>query len=376
MNKPAIFLLIGLILIGCQNRPNDPATTKPQKTATQSTSSPIVPTATKTATYSPSPTLEMSTQTLTPTEVPATQYQLTYVSNQHYGHVGVYAIDVGCLDEETPCFSDPHLLFEWRSYPDDSPQLWMFDRDWSPDGMRVVIDTTNGIIVCDWDGANLARFFEGGKYLWRPQWLPETGEIIFETKLQTDEIIYMIMNSDGSNLREMTEFNTAITAVRESGKLSNANGFKISNNGESFVFNGIPLSEDLWTYYDQIYISKNDGSNIKQLTNHKSHNFAPSFSPDDKKVIFYREYEPENPFDNSLFTLVILSLDDMSEQLLFDPIDTNYFGDFAWAPFGDWIAYTREDNIFFIKADGSKTIQVTDSRFIEESLAWRVVRKP
>ncbi len=105
----------------------------------------------------------------------------------------------------------------------------------------------------------------------------------------------------------------------------------------------------------EIYLVNTDGSLSKRVTNNKSIDISPTFSPDGTKMAFVSSR-------NGLPQIFIQDIQSgLVKRLTFSG---RYNTQPSWSPLGDKIAYTTwekngEINIFVINADGSGLMQLT-----------------
>lgn len=294
-----------------------------------------------------------------PSPVPL-RYQLTYVSDQHEGFSGVYAMDVGCLDQDIPCFSKPYLLFE-LILPQDITSI-----AWSPNGKQVAycgLDKDfSDIFVSDWNGENTINITDSSSWENRPIWMPDGFQIIFETKLTPIEKTLVLKNLKNQTLQNL------LTGAN----LSSPGQAVIFPNTKKIIFNALSL-EGIDAGTQQIYIADLDGSNLSKLTQNQNDNFDPSLSPDSKSIVIENVYNMDDVYSN----LVMLCLDGTCNNAITERnkgVRTMFP---AWAPFGDWIAYTNHidftSDIYLVKKDGSVTLKLTQTNYSETYPAWRTI---
>ncbi len=126
------------------------------------------------------------------------------------------------------------------------------------------------------------------------------------------------MNIDGSNVKQVTK------------ELGYDGGAFFSPDGKKLIFRASrpKTEEDVKTYKDllaqglvmptnmELYTCNIDGSDLKQVTNLGSANWAPFFTPDGKKVIFSSNHKQKGYH----FNLWMCKLDGSElEQISFDP---------------------------------------------------------
>jgi len=124
------------------------------------------------------------------------------------------------------------------------------------------------------------------------------------TSLKDGDLDIYTMNTDGSNMR----------------KLTNAAGYDggpfWSHDGKRIVYRAWhPTDTALTNYQDllrqklvrpnrmELWIMNADGSNQHQITNLGGANFAPYFTPDDKRIIFSSNYRNPHSRNFELFLI-------------------------------------------------------------------------
>jgi len=135
--------------------------------------------------------------------------------------------------------------------------------------------------------------------------------------------------------------------------------------GEKGIFNSrIAFISDR-TGYKEIYVCDYDGENQTQLTNHKSINLSPRWSPDGK-TIAYTSYKGGNP------DLWLLSLKDNKSKVISAQAGLNSAP--AWSPDGRTLAMTLSKDgdaeIYLVNADGVIIRRLTKSSSIDSSPTW------
>ncbi|MBZ4220509.1 MAG: Tol-Pal system beta propeller repeat protein TolB [Chlorobium sp.] len=115
-----------------------------------------------------------------------------------------------------------------------------------------------------------------------------------------------------------------------------------------------------------IYLVKTDGSFSKRVTNNKSIDISPAFSPDGTRMAFVSSR-------NGLPQIFIQDIQSgLVKRLTFSG---RYNTQPSWSPLGDKIAYTTwekngEINIFVINTDGSGLLQLTQNNGENKSPSW------
>jgi TolB protein len=118
-----------------------------------------------------------------------------------------------------------------------------------------------------------------------------------------------------------------------------------------------------------IWMMDYDGFNQRPVTETKSLNLSPDFSPDGKKVVYTTYRTAQGTVGQSL---VVYSIYTGQKFTLFSGGTLNSAP--AWSPDGSRIAFTSNTSgnaeIFIINADGTNLKQITFNRAIDTSPAW------
>jgi Tol biopolymer transport system component len=151
------------------------------------------------------------------------------------------------------------------------------------------------------DGSGLTRLTNYGVYTAEGTLSPD-GKTIAFTSLKDGDLDIYTMNTDGSNVKRLT------TAPGYDG------GPFWSHDGTRIVYRAWhPTDTALTTYEDllkqrlvrpnrmELWIMNADGSDQHQITNLGGANFAPYFTPDDKRVIFSSNYKNPHSRDFDLY---------------------------------------------------------------------------
>lgn len=156
------------------------------------------------------------------------------------------------------------------------------------------------------DGSGLQRLTNFGVYTTEGTLSPDGKTIVF-TSLKDGDLDIYTMNVDGSNMKRLTS------------KPGYDGGPFWSHDGKKIVYRAWhPTDTALTNYQDllrqrlvrpnrmEIWIMNADGSDQKQITNLGGANFAPFFTPDDRKIIFSSNHV--NPRSRN-FDLYLINVD-------------------------------------------------------------------
>jgi Tol biopolymer transport system component len=167
------------------------------------------------------------------------------------------------------------------------------------------------------DGSGLKRLTNYGVYTTEGTLSPDGKTIVF-TSLKDGDLDIYTMGVDGSNLKRLTS------------KEGYDGGPFWSHDGKKIVYRAWhPTDTALTNYRDllrqrlvrpnrmELWIMNADGSDQRQITNLGGANFAPFFTPDDKRIIFSSNHV--NPRSRN-FDLYLINLDGTGlEQVTHDP---------------------------------------------------------
>jgi len=157
------------------------------------------------------------------------------------------------------------------------------------------------------DGSDLRPLTDNGAYNAEGTLSPDGKTIIFTSTRDGDLDVYT-MNVDGSNVRRITS------------RVGYDGGAVFSPDGKTIVWRaGYPTTAaDSTDYLNllaqhlvrpsrvELWVANTDGSNPRQITHLGGANFAPSFHPDGKRIIFSSNYETPR---SGNFDLYLVNLD-------------------------------------------------------------------
>jgi serine/threonine protein kinase/Tol biopolymer transport system component len=329
-----------------------PGTPSPSPSASPSptgeTASP--PPVTRTASPTPSPSgTPTATRTPSRTPTPKPQAGIAFSASQGGSNVDIYRMN--------PDGSGVVRLTTDTAY-DSGP-------DWSPDGMSVAFHSNRrgnyDIYVTDRQGEaqTLRRLTSHGANDWDPSWSPDGSQIAFMSDRSGNREIY-VMNSDGSNVRQLT--NTAGSAGAPKSERQPA----WSPKGGTIAF------ESRRTGTVQIFLMNPNGQNQRALTNSAGPSFLPKWSPDGARIVFASTRDPVNDDNNWPEIYVMNATGGGLVRLTSNRADDEAP---AWSPDGKWIVFSsrrhscanrRDDggcdwDLYLIRPDGSGVTRLTDT---------------
>jgi TolB protein len=135
----------------------------------------------------------------------------------------------------------------------------------------------------------------------------KTGRIVYTSKSSGDLELWT-MNADGSGKKQLTH-----RAGYDGGPVFSRDGKKVvwratdPNNARAMARYKELIQEDLTEPMKmEIFIGDADGKNVKQLTRFGCASFAPTFTPDGRKILFSSN---KNECDSRKFELFLMNLD-------------------------------------------------------------------
>jgi len=202
------------------------------------------------------------------------------------------------------------------------------------------------IFVANPDGSGMVKITDNPKYDAEPIVSSDGSQIVFGSQRDGDFDIY-IMNADGSNLRRLTD------------RIGYDGGPWFSPDGKKIVWRAWypETEEELALWHDcmennyiigvplDIWVMDADGTNKMRLTNNGATNWAPSWFPDGKRLIFSSNmddwHDDIKKFGHN-FELYLINIDGTGlERITFN----NVFDSFPmFSPNGKKLAFASNRN--------------------------------
>lgn len=162
------------------------------------------------------------------------------------------------------------------------------------------------IFVADFNGKITKRLTNTPGYDAEGTISPKGDKIVF-TSMRNGDLDVYTMNIDGSNVKQITH------------SLGYDGGACFSPDGKKIVWRASrpKTEEEIKEYKDllqqglvmptkmEIFVANADGTDVHQVTNLGKANWAPSFTPDGKHIVFASDYEYERGFPFNLYVIDI-----------------------------------------------------------------------
>ncbi|MBA3871657.1 MAG: PD40 domain-containing protein [Anaerolineae bacterium] len=236
------------------------------------------------------------------------------------------------------------------------PTNW-FIYSWSPDGTRfTATDDYSGrgfteILAVTFGTYQVDRLTNNDVADLQPEWSPDGRKITYLSGFPDSNL--MLMSADGSNQKQLTN---TIKVNNEVKPVWSPDGKQIA-----FVVNGEPNKMD---ENSEIYVINSDGSNLRQLTKTGGVNLNPQWSPNGKQLVFYgyaagafADVSSTTSLRTEIFQINAdgSDLKDLTQNtgLDYQPV---------WSPDGQWIAFAstqKGPGIYIMQPDGADVRMVT-----------------
>ena len=223
------------------------------------------------------------------------------------------------------------------------------DPAWSPDSTRIAFASAReksfDIYVMNADGTGTKRLTSLKANDQGPTWSPDGSRIAFTRSTNVAHLY--AMNADGTDVRRLTNDDLA-----DEGEPS------WSPDGSWIAYTHRASGSD----FREIWIVRPDGSDRHSVTKFDAKSYAPSWSPDSKRLAFSADR------DGLRYDIYTIGVDGndvrrpvRSPEDAFEP---------AWSPDGSEIAYSRDGAIVVATLSGVER-RLTDPEDNDSSPAWK-----
>jgi Tol biopolymer transport system component/predicted Ser/Thr protein kinase len=246
-------------------------------------------------------------------------------------------------------------------------------RAWSPDGSMIAsdawVDSVYDILLVDVETGHVRNLTgTSDQQEWHPTWSPDGAQIAFEVGMDIDGEIW-IMDADGSGAHKIADgccpawqpaphSETPVPRdALQSGSSSTVTPFTIVETaGDRIAF------ESDRDGNNEIYVMNPDGTGQTNLTNHRTDDGMPCWSPDGDRIAFMGTRDLG-------YDVYAMGAD--GSQVTRLTTDPGYDGWPSWSPDGSRVAFLSNDGqIHIINADGSDQHQLTNSPEWASRASW------
>lgn len=151
---------------------------------------------------------------------------------------------------------------------------------WSPDGTRIAFtsrrDENEEIYVMNADGSDQVNLTNHPAKDCEPGWSPDGTQLVFVSTRDGNAEIYT-MNADGGNIQRLTDYSQPASQEANMPSEGTPNW---SPDGTQIAFYSRRDGNH------EIYVMNSDGSNVRRLTNHAALDWDPVWSPDGTQIAF------------------------------------------------------------------------------------------
>ena len=268
------------------------------------------------------------------------------------GLVDIYAMDVNGHNLEQ--LTTSYAFDDWGNWSRDTFKI-VFQSDRIPDTtftarFQIYVMNSDGSNVGQLTLPNPARDAITGHIIdttsnYHPAWSPDGTKIAFGSTRDTNPQIY-VMDPNGFNVVRLTH-----DQAEDAQPAWSPDGTKIA-----FATNRDGNNE--------IYVMNANGSGQINLTNNTGSDLTPAWSPDGTKIAFQSDRQTD-------YAVWVMNADGSNPVRLTDP--GMAAGAPSWSPDGTRIAYEQDGDIWVMNADGSRKIRITGGFWSDRLPRWRPI---
>jgi len=263
----------------------------------------------------------------------------------------IYTVDVS-HGQNLQQVSTSFALDEWASWSPDTFKI-VFQSDLSLDTLtahfQIYVMNSDGSNISQLTFADTARDSTGAlkdtSSNYQPAWSPNGAQIAFASSRDTNSEIY-VMDAKGANVVRLTD-----TTASDGQPAWSPDGSKIA-----FATNRDGNAE--------IYVMNANGSGLVNLTHNAGIDLLPAWSPDGTKIAFQSDRSTN-------FAVWVMNADGSNPVRLTSPSPVS--GAPSWSPDGTRIAYEQGGDIWVMNADGSNKIRITSGFWADGFPRWRPI---
>ena len=255
----------------------------------------------------------------------------------------------------------------WIMRPDGSSQVNLTpgmggsDPAWSPDGSYIAfVGFTGGqdrdqVYVMEADGSAVTPLTDTGFGKAGPTWSPDGTRVAFAAHSGTGYYDIFAVNSDGSDLRQLTT--------------ENGNDASWSPDGARIVFRSTRLAGP------GLYTMDANGDNEMPLTTDPTDK-EPSWSPDMSRIVFVRRVLTPDGFPEPQIHVMDSDGSEIVQLTSHDSVNARRESP-DWSPDGTQIVYedgsrgSDEHEVYVMNADGTNQQNISNSPYNDASPAWQ-----